>query len=110
TLGPLQSTAPPLKPAKPPRSNVGASVPLVRRSSITLVILSGVSASRSEACEVEGSAIARGLLTPQLTPTSFLCAISLRAVKAGKSSTYKDAHYRADPRVHIGHVHLKVAD
>jgi catechol 2,3-dioxygenase len=27
-----------------------------------------------------------------------------------KSSTHKDAHYTADPRVHVGHVHLKVAD
>jgi catechol 2,3-dioxygenase len=27
-----------------------------------------------------------------------------------KSSTQKNAHYTADPRVHIGHVHLKVAD
>src|ERR1700737_927509 len=29
---------------------------------------------------------------------------------SAKSSTHKDAHYTADPRVHIGHVHLKVAD
>src|SRR5580700_9867865 len=29
---------------------------------------------------------------------------------SAKSTTHKDAHYIADPRVHIGHVHLKVAD
>ncbi len=29
---------------------------------------------------------------------------------SAKSSAQNDAHYTADPRVHIGHVHLKVAD
>jgi len=29
---------------------------------------------------------------------------------SSKSSAHKDAHYAADPGVHIGHVHLKVAN
>jgi catechol 2,3-dioxygenase len=29
---------------------------------------------------------------------------------SAKSTQHKDAHFTADPRVHIGHVHLKVAD